>query len=93
MAMRKTTKKAKSEKTDSDIGVGVHALAQPIEGIGEELRPLYHLEVVADNLGTLSSALDGLANATALAAIAQYGSTEDRTAAVARLKERFEGFE
>jgi hypothetical protein len=93
MATRKTIKKTKSPNADSDTGVGLHALADTIEGVGEELRPLYHLAAVADNLGSLSSALDGLANATALAAIAQYGSSEDRTTAVALLKSRIERFE
>jgi len=58
--------------------------------IAEVLRPLYHIEEIADNLGTLASALDGLTHATAMSVIAQYGSNEDRGAAVNYLKRWFD---
>ena len=63
-----------------------------LSGVAEELRPLYHLESAADNLGELASALGSLANATAMSVIAQNGTQEDRATAVAYLKRWFEEF-
>lgn len=88
-----TSTKLKSAEIGGDTGVALHGLARTIEGISEELRPLYHIEAVADNLASLATALDGLSDATALGVIAQYGSSEDRAKAVARLKGWFEGSE
>jgi hypothetical protein len=94
---KKTPKKPATVETpasrNDDLGSAVYGLAKEIKGAGdsvaEELRPLYHIEVIADNLGTLASALDGLAHATAMSVIAQYGSNEDRAVVVAYLKRWF----
>jgi hypothetical protein len=66
--------------------------AEPNAAIAEELRPLYHLESAADNLGEIASALHSLANATALRVIAENGSPEDRERAVEILKQWFDDF-
>jgi hypothetical protein len=82
--------------SDDDFGSAAYGLAKAIEGAGEsvagKLHDLYHIEQIADHLGNLGSALNGLANATALSVIAQYGSTEDRAEAVSHLKSWFEEF-
>lgn len=70
-------------KKDDPYGAGA---------IAEELRPLYQLETVADNLGEIASALHTLAHATALRVIAEHGSDRDRKAMVENLKTWFEEF-
>jgi hypothetical protein len=72
-----------------DIGHGFYGLGKEIEGVAEESRPLYHLELLAEYLGSLASALDNLANATAISAIAKHGTEEDRTRAIEYLKQYF----
>lgn len=93
MPKKKTRKMIKpAEDASPDTGHGLYGLAKAIEGVGEELHPLYHIEQMGDYVGDLSSALNSLANATALSVIAQHGNAEDRTAAVERLKGWFEDF-
>ncbi len=90
---KKTPKKPNSGKapasSDDDLGTAVYGLAKAVESVAEELRPLYHIEQIADNLGALAPELDGLAKATAMSVIAQHGSNEDRAAAVSYLKRWF----
>ncbi len=70
----------------------VDGLAKAVESVADELRPLYHLEPVADHIGSLASALNTLANATAMSVIAKNGTEEDRAVVVAYLKNWFEEF-
>ncbi len=90
---KKTPKKTNAVRipaSSDELGLAVTDLAKAIESIAEELRPLYHIEQVADNLGALAPELDGLGKVTAMSVIARYGSDEDRAAAVAYLKDWFE---
>jgi hypothetical protein len=66
-----------------DVGHVLHGVAKELAGA---------IEQVSDNIGQLASALNGLANATALSIIATHGKAEDRTKAVANLKAWFEDF-
>jgi hypothetical protein len=75
---------------DSEILKAV--VAKSLTDIAEELGPLRHLEGAADNLGSLATALDSLADATALRVIADHGSPEDREHALEILKGRFDIF-
>jgi hypothetical protein len=83
---------AKTAAVADDQGAGMYGLAKAIEGVADEIRPLYHIEQMGDYVGDLASAVNNLANATALSVIAQHGSTEDRAAVVERLKGWFEDF-
>jgi hypothetical protein len=82
-----------STGSNGDLGTAVYGLAKEIaaavDSIAEELRPLYRVAEIADNLGELASALHGLANARGMSVIAQYGNDEDRAKAVAYLKRWF----
>ncbi len=94
----RTPKKPKAVKpaNNGDLGRAVFGLAKEVAGglesIAEELRRLRYVEDAADSLSELASALHGLANATALSVVAQYGSNEDRAAVVDKLKRWFEEF-
>ena len=77
-----------ADNTSSAIG----ALAMAVSDVSKEVRPLYHIESVADHIGELASALDSLAKATAMSVIAKNGSEEDRAIAVAHLKRWFDDF-
>ena len=90
--MAKITKKQPARKSNDDSGMAMIGLAQAIEGVGEHIRPLYHIEPLADYIGDAARALDSLAKATALTAIAQYANSEDRTKAVDILKGWFDEF-
>lgn len=86
---KKTQATKKSETADSDVGSGLLGLCKELGGIAEELRPLYHLEASADNLGDLASALNGVSQALAASVIAAHGKQEDRLKAVEHLKSWF----
>jgi hypothetical protein len=93
----KKTNVARMPKTATDdYGSHIHGLAKElsaaIDGVAEQLGPIYHVEVIADNLGSIASALSGLANAVALQTIARNGDEEDRAKAVAKLKGWFDEF-
>lgn len=93
MPRQKTVKKdAKKKTADGDMGMALVGLAEELGGVGEELRPLHHIETMADNIAELANALHHLANATALSVIAQHGTDEDRTTVVASLKRWFDEF-
>lgn len=81
---------------ESDYNPNIYGLAKELsaslDGIAEELRPFFHVEQVADNLGSIASSLDGLAKAMAMQVIAQGGNAEDRAKAVEYLKGWFEEF-
>lgn len=95
-AKKLTPNKTNTAKTPADIGdytgTALSSLAQEVGGIAEELRPLYHIESISDNIGELASALRGLADATAMSVIAKNGNEEDGAVAVEHLKRRFEDF-
>jgi hypothetical protein len=74
-----------------DFAVVARDFVKALNSVDEDLRPLRHTEEIADNLGRLATALDGLSNAMAMSVIAQYGTDRDREAAVAYLKRWFEG--
>jgi hypothetical protein len=92
----KQAKKPQSVKLavmpNDETGQGLYGLAKELSGVAEELRPLYHIETVADNIGELASALHYLAQATALSAIAKNGTEEERKIALTSLKAGFEEF-
>jgi hypothetical protein len=52
----------------------------------DELGDLRHLEILADNIGSLSSELDAIGKALAAHVIATHGSEEDRAAVIEYLK-------
>ena len=83
------TKKKAAGATEAEYGSALYGLAKELEGVGKELSPLYHLEAVADNLASMATSIDALAHAQALAVIAQNGTKEERSAAVANLKRRW----
>jgi len=63
---------------------------EPALKIADELNSLhFKVETAADNLGELVGALGMLANVTALRAIAELGSAEDREIALKSLKAWF----
>jgi hypothetical protein len=87
--MAKKTNAPNGGDGGGDLGTGLYALAKAVEGLGE-LPASYRIEEISDSLGGISAALDRLANTTAMSVIAQYGTNEDRAAAVKHLKRRFE---
>ena|SRR5258708_7206374 len=78
--------------TNYDTGTGLYALAKAIEGVGEELQPLYKIEDLNDRLNDIASALYELARASQMGLIAQYGGEEDREIALKYLKGHFDGY-
>jgi hypothetical protein len=88
MPKTNTMKMAKvaEELVSDDLGLGLLGLAKEIEGLAQEVRPLYHIEQMGDYVGEVANAVHHLANATAMSVICQYGTDEDRAAAVAYLK-------
>lgn len=91
--MPKKATKAQQRSGDAidDIGKAIGAVAAAIGRI-EGLEKLYHLETLADNVGGLEGPLHTLAEAVAMAVIAQYGDDDDRAKAVAHLKPWFDDF-
>lgn len=89
MAKKSTAKKA-AKKSSDDQGMALHGLAKEVGGIAEELGNLYKLETIGDNLAEIASALSHLANATALAIIAENGTDEERAEAVRKAKGWFD---
>lgn len=83
-----TASPAPKDASEGDIGIALYSLGKEGggRGIAETLYPLYQLEPLADNVGYLALHLDSLANATALATIARYGTDGERAKAVAILK-------
>jgi hypothetical protein len=67
-------------------------LAKEIEGVAEELHPMYHIEQMGDYVGDVASALNGLSNTNALSMIPRYGTDEDRVVVVAILKRGYDKF-
>lgn len=86
----KAKAKENPENVNPPVSPATDELADAVDSVAEELRPLYHLEPVADNIGELANALHRLANATALSVIAKHGTEKDREAAVAHLKRWFQ---
>ena len=74
----------------ADESLELSGLSASIESIAEELRPLYQIENVSDNLAEIASALSGIGRATSLAAIAKYGDAADRKEALRLMKEPFQ---
>jgi hypothetical protein len=74
---------------DAESDVIKAVVAKSLADLADELRPL---ETAADNLGSVATALDYLADATALRVIADHGSAEDRERALEILKGRFDAF-
>jgi predicted transcriptional regulator len=93
MNKKKVTPQTLSVELDSDVGQGLGAVAEAISSsFADEFTHFHHIENIAENLGELSSAMNGVANAIALSAIAQHGSNEDRDKAVSILKNWFDSF-
>jgi hypothetical protein len=87
-AKRKSAPKQRTSTDDpvSDIGVALGELAKATYDVASELRPLYHLDTINDNLANLATATDEVASAIAASVIAQYGSEDDRARIVKHLK-------
>ena len=88
---KKTAKKPATRGTDAGSEAGVlssdlYGLGKEIEGVAEELHPLWHLEALADNVGHLAEPLSSLATAVAMKTLIEHGTEEDRQAALAHLK-------
>jgi hypothetical protein len=95
MAKKPSLAVAPASTAADDTSSAIGTLARAVSDVAEEVRPLYHIESLADNAGHLSAvaaALESLANATAMSVIAKNGSEEDRAIAVAHLKGWFEDF-
>jgi len=86
---KKTKATPKPSEASDDLGSGFLALATAVDGIAEELRPLYKIEDLNDNLAGIASSIHDLANATKLSLIAKHGSDGDRARVVAWLKGDF----
>jgi len=78
--------KASDDGTASALYGFAKELSASVDEVAKELRPLYHVENVADNVGELASAIARLASVTSLSVIATHGTDEDRAAVVAQLK-------
>ena len=85
-----SSKAAVRRKADDGLRSEIYGLARAIDGIAEELGPLYKMEYVAESLNRIAVALQRLATATAVSVIAQHGTADDRAEAVAGLKRSME---
>jgi len=83
---------APKEKGNGDVGMGLHGLGTAVESIADELRPLYHIEQLSENVAELAAAVHSLAQANALSVIAKNGNQADRSVALEHLKGWFEDF-
>jgi hypothetical protein len=89
---KKTTKPVPTAGGNDEIGLGLHGLAKAMEGVGEELQPLYKIEELNEALSAIASALHDQANISRMSIVAQYGTQEDREVALKYLKDHFEGY-
>jgi hypothetical protein len=74
-----------------DVARGVFSVAEAIETVSEQFGAIYQIEILADKVGEVSSAVGRLANAALLTIIAQHGNHEDRNKVVEYVKRHFDG--
>lgn len=81
------TTKTKAKKAPA-VKPETHAIAEQVEAIADSLRPLYHLNDIANHLGGISYALDRMAESAAMQIIVTHGSDADRERIVKYLKRK-----
>jgi hypothetical protein len=93
-AVAKSKPAATKQTTTNDSGAAALAIklvAESIDDLASEVRPIYHIEALSDNIGELASAMYRLANVTAYSALAAHGDKEDRESALNNLLDIVKG--
>jgi hypothetical protein len=79
------------KKTNGNGG-SENDLAKAVDSIAEELRPLYKIEDLNEALNNIASALSESASVTRFGILAQFGTKEDREAALRSLRDISKGY-